>query len=127
MTTYSDAAKAYAATANHFHPWTSGTQCDAAAGFDAGAASVAPKCICGTPGLDYDGPDEECPIHGGPGPTERVPPARPAFSREPTPFEIIYTALHAKCGICGVEREGHHHGVHAERGPHDWQPGKGQS
>ena len=31
--------------------------------FDAGADS---RCICGTPGLDYDGPDEDCPIHGRP-------------------------------------------------------------
>jgi len=21
-------------------------------------------CVCGTPGLDYDGPDAECPVHG---------------------------------------------------------------
>jgi len=44
------------------------------------------------------------------------------ISREPTPFEIIYVGLHAKCGICGRERENHHHGVHGNRGPHDWQP-----
>jgi len=44
------------------------------------------------------------------------------ISREPTPFEIIHAALHAKCGICGRERENHHHGVHANHGPHDWQP-----
>jgi len=50
-----------------------------------------------------------------------------AISREPTPFEIIYAALHAKCAICGRERENHHHGVHGNRGPHDWQPDKPQS
>jgi hypothetical protein len=26
------------------------------------------RCICGTPGLNYEGPQEDCPLHGGPGP-----------------------------------------------------------
>jgi hypothetical protein len=56
---------------------------------------------------------------------ENTPPRM--ISREPTPFEIICAALHAKCGICGHEREGHHHGVHANRGPHDWQPAAEES
>ena len=77
MTTYSHAAIEWAAT----HPTTW-----AAAGFDAGAASVA--CVCGTPGLDYDGPDEDCPIHGGPGPVRTVP-AEPITVRDPKELDAL--------------------------------------
>lgn len=28
------------------------------------ATAVRERCHCGTPGLDYEGPQEDCPVHG---------------------------------------------------------------